>query len=105
MLVVGAGFAGLAAARELQQSVAAEVVVLEAGQRVGGRAETRRVGDLSLELGATWLHGLGAPDAPNPVLAECQAHCLLPATPDGEPATNSEGASTHVCRFMSWLAH
>ncbi|TDC03577.1 FAD-dependent oxidoreductase, partial [Streptomyces sp. 8K308] len=54
VVVVGAGLAGLVAAREL---VAAghEVLVVEAAERVGGRTRARRLGDVSVELGGTFI--------------------------------------------------
>jgi monoamine oxidase len=56
--VVGAGVAGLAAARELRRS-GLTVIVLEARDRVGGRILTVRDPRLPLpvELGAEFLHG------------------------------------------------
>lgn len=55
VVVIGAGAAGVAAARRL---VAAEIptVVLEARSRVGGRAWTMRGAGLPLDLGCGWLH-------------------------------------------------
>lgn len=56
-LVIGAGLAGLAAARELQ-AMGHEVLVLEGRDRTGGRIHTsRQWSDLPLDLGATWIHG------------------------------------------------
>ncbi|HEY6257081.1 MAG TPA: FAD-dependent oxidoreductase [Xanthobacteraceae bacterium] len=53
--VVGAGFAGLAAAFRLQQA-GADVVVLEARNRVGGRSFTLATEDGAwVELGAQWV--------------------------------------------------
>ena len=53
--VVGAGFAGLAAARQLVAG-GARVVVLEARHRVGGRTWNREMPDgLSVSVGGTWL--------------------------------------------------
>lgn len=43
ILVVGAGFAGLGAARRLKNAGFKDVVVLEASERVGGRANTIEV--------------------------------------------------------------
>ncbi len=54
VVVVGAGFAGLAAADELARS-GAEVRVLEARDRVGGRVHSMRFGDAVLERGAEWV--------------------------------------------------
>lgn len=53
--IVGAGAAGIGAARRLAGS-GRSVVVLEAGDRAGGRARTARVGGLALDLGCGWLH-------------------------------------------------
>ena len=55
VVVIGAGFAGLVAARELGRA-GIGVLVLEARDRVGGRTWTdRRLGH-DLELGGTWVH-------------------------------------------------
>ncbi len=56
-LVIGAGLAGLAAARELMRR-GHDVVVLEARDRLGGRIWTsNQWPDVPLDLGATWIHG------------------------------------------------
>lgn len=52
--VVGAGFAGLTAARRLVQA-GRTVVVLEARDRVGGRAWTEERSGVPLDRGAGWL--------------------------------------------------
>ncbi len=58
IIVIGAGVAGLAAARELARRGEA-VRVLEARDRIGGRILTERsdVAQLPIELGAEFLHG------------------------------------------------
>jgi monoamine oxidase len=56
VLVIGAGMAGLTAARTLAEA-GLHVTVLEAQDRIGGRILTQRVGDEVLELGAEFVHG------------------------------------------------
>ena len=53
--VVGAGAAGIGAARELVRR-GISVLVLEAQTRVGGRARTQVVNRFALDLGCGWLH-------------------------------------------------
>ncbi len=56
-IVVGAGIAGLTAAR-LLHSAGQRVVVLEARDRVGGRMWTDRTAGFCVDRGASWIHGL-----------------------------------------------
>lgn len=58
VIVVGAGMAGIAAARRLAQS-GRSVIVPEASERVGGRVLTQRSSDPPLDLGAQWIHAAG----------------------------------------------
>ncbi|WP_136052436.1 flavin monoamine oxidase family protein [Microbacterium sp. K36] len=61
-VIVGAGVAGLTAARLLQDA-GRTVVVLEARDRIGGRVHTDRT-DGIVDLGASWIHGVdGSPVA------------------------------------------
>ena len=56
VIVIGAGFAGLIAARELCQKHNLRVLLLEARDRIGGRTWTAKVLGESLEMGGTWIH-------------------------------------------------
>lgn len=57
VVVVGAGVAGLSAARLLQDA-GLRVVVLEARGRIGGRVHTDRSDGHVTDLGASWIHGV-----------------------------------------------
>lgn len=57
VVVVGAGAAGLMAARTLAER-GIEVEIVEARDRIGGRVFTTDVwGDLPIDIGASWIHG------------------------------------------------
>ena len=64
VLVIGAGMAGLSAARSLADA-GWPVRVIEARDRVGGRVHTDRDWGAPLEMGASWIHGT----AGNPLVA------------------------------------
>ncbi|CAB3375625.1 Hypothetical predicted protein [Cloeon dipterum] len=59
VIIVGAGFAGLGAARTLHKAGLKNFAILEAQNYAGGRAHTVRWGDGStfVEQGAQWIHG------------------------------------------------
>jgi monoamine oxidase len=54
--VIGAGAAGIGAARHLLEAGTASVLVLEARDRVGGRVNTIAPAGFPLDRGAEWLH-------------------------------------------------
>ncbi|WP_135465969.1 flavin monoamine oxidase family protein [Crenalkalicoccus roseus] len=68
VLVLGAGAAGIAAARRLR-ALGRDCLVLEAGMRAGGRAFTDHSLGAPCDLGASWLHDAGA----NPLTPLAQA--------------------------------
>lgn len=55
-IIIGAGWAGAVAARDLAQA-GRSVLVLEARDRIGGRARTWSNGDARIDLGCSWIHG------------------------------------------------
>lgn len=54
VIVIGAGCAGLAAARHLRAK-GIDCVVVEARERVGGRTHSLQLGPVTIDLGAAWL--------------------------------------------------
>jgi monoamine oxidase len=56
VLIVGAGMAGLAAARSLVDA-GWPVRLIEARDRIGGRVCTNRDWGVPIEMGASWIHG------------------------------------------------
>ena len=56
VVVIGAGMAGLAAARRLADG-GMDVTVVEARDRIGGRMWTNTALGVPIDLGAAWIHG------------------------------------------------
>lgn len=56
VIVIGAGFARLIAARNLSQKHKFKVLLVEARDRIGGRTWTAKVLGEEIEMGGTWVH-------------------------------------------------
>ncbi|XP_028751428.1 probable polyamine oxidase 5 [Neltuma alba] len=63
IVIIGAGMAGLTAANKLYTAPGSrdmfELCVVEGGPRIGGRINTSEFGGDRIEMGATWIHGIG----------------------------------------------
>ena len=60
VLILGAGIAGIAAARTLEVNGINNFLVIEATDRIGGRI--REYDGTNIEVGANWIHGLDLED-------------------------------------------
>ncbi len=56
IVIIGAGIAGIAAAKKLKEN-GYSVVVLESQDRIGGRLRTDRSLGIAFDEGASWIHG------------------------------------------------
>ena len=89
VIVIGAGLAGLAAARVLQDA-GVETRILEARDRIGGRTWTSHLWpDMPMDLGASWIHGVKG--NPLTALADAAGAIRLPTSYDAAMALNAEG--------------
>jgi monoamine oxidase len=59
-IIVGAGLAGLSAAKELEHLDHKKILILEANNRIGGRAYTVEIGPdkVPIDYGGAWIHGV-----------------------------------------------
>ncbi|CAN7015041.1 unnamed protein product [Brassica rapa subsp. trilocularis] len=62
VVIIGAGMAGLTAANKLythSNNTTFDLSVFEGGSRIGGRINTSEFSSERIEMGATWIHGIG----------------------------------------------
>ena len=83
-VIVGAGPAGLAAAHRLA-AAGVKVTVLEASNAIGGRTRTERVGDFTVNTGASFLTTFY--DETLTLLRSLQVETLAPPAQLGSMAT------------------
>ncbi|KAA3461881.1 putative polyamine oxidase 2 [Gossypium australe] len=68
VIVIGAGMAGIAAARALHEA-SFQVTVLESRDRIGGRVHTDYSFGFPVDLGASWLHGVSKENPLAPLIS------------------------------------
>lgn len=74
VLILGAGVAGLVAAKTLQEKEINDFLILEAQDYIGGRFKQRSFAGVKLEEGANWIHY--ADDKQNPLWELKKKHDL-----------------------------
>lgn len=74
VLILGAGVAGLVAAKTLQENGISDFLILEAQDYIGGRFKQRSFAGVKLEEGANWIHY--ADDKKNPLWKLKKMHNL-----------------------------
>ncbi|XP_048395420.1 spermine oxidase isoform X2 [Stegostoma tigrinum] len=98
IVVIGAGLAGLSAAKKLLANGFTDIVILEASERIGGRVQSVKLGCATFDLGATWIHGAHG----NPIYQLAEDHGLLEETTDRERSIGrislySRNGVAHYC--------
>ena len=58
VLILGAGMAGMSAAKTLHEAGITNTIILEARDRVGGRMRSKQFGGLHVEIGANWIQSV-----------------------------------------------
>ncbi|KAI8971522.1 hypothetical protein BDF20DRAFT_915323 [Mycotypha africana] len=72
VVILGAGAAGISAAKSLSEAKVEDFVILDAQPFIGGRVQHQKFGNSYVELGANWIYGKGD----NPVYKLAVKHGL-----------------------------
>jgi monoamine oxidase len=105
VVVIGGGAAGIGAARRLRDA-GVKALILEARDRLGGRAWTIEVGGFAIDLGCGWLHS--AKRNPWTKIAEAQGRTIDRTPPPWARATSQPGlsaAEADAMRADLWALH
>nr|KAJ0226549.1 hypothetical protein LSAT_V11C100041990 [Lactuca sativa] len=66
VIIIGAGISGISAAKVLAKNGVEDILILEASDSIGGRIKKQNFGNVTVELGAGWIAGVGGKQS-NPV--------------------------------------
>ncbi|XP_076906181.1 polyamine oxidase 2-like [Bidens hawaiensis] len=84
VIVIGGGFAGIAAARVLHNA-SFQVILLESRERIGGRVCTDYSFGFPVDLGASWLHGVCKENPLAPLIGRLRLPLYRTSTGDNSP--------------------
>lgn len=106
VIIVGAGFSGLAAAKTLRDA-GKNVLVLEGRERIGGRvlSDSTWPGKYPVEMGAAWIHGVNG--NPLSTLARSAALQTVPFNYDKKAVYKDRGvllSSADIASFENLFA-
>ena len=102
ILIIGAGVAGLSAARVLEDSKQCTVTVLEARKRTGGRIWVDESLGCPVDMGASWIHGVEN----NPITKLCQNYGVFTLNANYHDALvymDKEGPLTEEKQKEFWI--
>lgn len=81
-ILIGAGWSSAAAARELTAK-GHSVLILEARDRVGGRAKTWSKDGIKIDVGCSWIHGYNEGNPTRTIAKDLGVVAHLPKAADG----------------------
>jgi len=67
VLILGAGMAGVTAAKTLSDLGVTDIMIVEGDSRIGGRVKNEAFGGVNVELGANWVQYAMLGNKPNPL--------------------------------------
>ena len=72
VVIIGAGVAGISAAKTLHDSGMTDFIIIEGSDRIGGRLKSAAFAGKTIEIGGNWIHGTNG----NPIWKIAQKHKL-----------------------------
>ncbi|KAI9461925.1 amine oxidase [Lactarius psammicola] len=101
VLILGGGVAGIIAARKLAAQGITDFIIVEARDELGGRMRSTKFGapnhQMTVELGANWIHGTQEGNGPaNPILELARKHNLTTVKSDEHTSIKTYDANGAV---------
>ncbi len=97
VIIIGAGIAGLAAAKKLKEK-GYGVIVLESQEKTGGRLRTDRSLGVAFDEGASWIHGPGGGNPLTTIAQKAGANTFL--TDDDNIAVYDINGTAYADNFL-----